>query len=367
MSANIVHIIPTLDRGGAERIVVDLLKHLDRTRFSPSLITLTSIGALCDEIEAAGISHASLNASPLRGAFLVNRLSREIALRKPAVVHTHLFGGDAWGIRAAVKAKVPRIITTEHNVNRDESRARRIIKARALREVTRLIAVSTAVARFAHETYGVPEDKITVIPNGVDVARYVRERRDDQKFRIGAIGRLEEQKGLRFLIEALPLLPDRDWQCVIVGEGSQKQKLEALARKSNVSDRVQLVGGRADIPALLATFDVLVTPSLWEGQGIVLLEAGAAGVPVIASRVDGIAEMLAGKEAALLTAPGDSRGIMLAIRWVREHEEAAAAMAARWKKMVEKEYTIEKMVQRYEAVYHDVISSESANREISQP
>ena len=130
---------------------------------------------------------------------------------------------------------------------------------------------------------------------------------------------------------------------------------------------MQLVGGRADIPALLATFDVLVTPSLWEGQGIVLLEAGAAGVPVIASRVDGIAEMLAGKEAALLTAPGDSRGIMLAIRWVREHEEAAAAMAARWKKMVEKEYTIEKMVQRYEAVYHDVISSESANREISQP
>lgn len=357
MPVNIVHIIPTLNRGGAERIVVDLLKRLDRRRFSPSLITLKSSGALKDEVEAAGIPHVSLKTSSFGGALSVNRLSREIAGLKPAIVHTHLFGGDAWGIRAAVKARVSCIITTEHNVNRDESRTRRIIKARSLKQVTRLIAVSSAVSRYAHETYGVPDNRLTVIPNGIDVAHYGRERRDDQKFRIGAIGRLTEQKGFRFLIEALAMLPDRDWQCVIVGEGSEKARLEALSRKMGVSDRVQLVGGRADIPALLATFDVFVLPSLWEGQGIVLLEAGAADVPVIASRVDGIAEMLAGKEAGLLVAPGDSRGLMLAIRWVREHADAAASMAARWKGIIEKEYTIDKMVERYEKVYEDLLSS----------
>ncbi|MDO8435379.1 MAG: glycosyltransferase [bacterium] len=353
MPVNIVHIIPTLNRGGAERIVVDLLKHIDRKRFSPSLITLKSSGALRDEIEAAGIPHISFTASRLGGALVVNRLARAITSLKPDIVHTHLFGADAWGIRAARKAKVPCIITTEHNVNRDESRTRRIIKSRALREVTRVIAVSPAVARFARETYGVAEDKISVIPNGIDLTHYGHDRRNDQKFRIGALGRLEEQKGFRFLIEALAMLPDRDWQCVIAGEGTQKQKLETLSRKMGVSSRVQLVGGRADVPALLATFDVLVLPSLWEGQGIVLLEAGAAGVPVIASRVDGIAEMLAGKEAALLTAPGDARGIMLALRWVREHTEAANAMAARWKRMIEKEYTIKIMVRRYEDLYEN--------------
>lgn len=347
----LVHIIPTLERGGAERIVVDLLCHIDRKKFDPTLIILKEGGPLLEEITDADIPHRLFSGYYPKGPLLIKRIASELKDLKPDIVHTHLFGGDAWGVLGARKAQVPCIVTTEHNLNRDENLARRKIKARAFRYLSKLIAVSKAVAGFAEITYKVPKDIIDVIPNGIKIEKYTQDHRENEQFRIGAFGRLEKQKGFDFLLGALALLPDKDWQCIIAGEGSRRRALESRARKLKIIDRVQFLGSREDIPALLSTLDVFVLPSLWEGQGISLLEAGAASVPIVASRVDGIAEMLSGKEAALLTAPGDARGIMASIRWVREQKKAAEQMAERWRKIIVKEYTLEKMVQRYEEVY----------------
>ncbi len=307
----IVCLTPRLFVGGAERLMIDIFSRLDRQRFQPQWCCLEGSSddsaAWRSELERAGIEAVVL-ASAKKPSLKVGRLWRLMTigwrlwryLRKtrPDIVQTQLFA-DVYRPIARM-AGVPIIISVEHNLDYDEPAWTRLAKIINRWSVEGIIAVSQAVKQDVIRRYHYSPNKVEVIYNGVDLDKFFRPiakpntaSQNQFLWRLGAIGRLTKQKGFDLLIKALARLPKEiNWQCFIAGTGPQADYLNSLITRFSLSDKIKLVGLQTDIPQFLAGLDWLIVPSRWEGLGLVALEAGAAGVPVVASEVDGLKEII---------------------------------------------------------------------------
>ena len=239
------------------------------------------------------------------------------------LVHAHMFRAEVLGTRAAVAAATPVIVATVHS-----SRVRSAEDIERLAALTpsmdRLIVPSESI-RHKVEAEGRAGARFAVIPNGIDLSRFASPappcalRRElgippDAPL-IGVVARLEPEKGHRFLVEAMPsvLRAVPDARLAIVGEGSQAVALADLTESLGLGDRVVLTGRREDVSAVTADLTVAVLPSLREAQGISILEAMARRVPVVASAVGGIPEVITSGTDGLLVPPGDPSALADAI------------------------------------------------------
>lgn len=299
----ITYIIPTLDRGGAERFFVDLIKNLDKEKFEPSLILYKKGGEWLKELEVFNIKIIILEKKQcldLRNFLKIKKAIKEI---KPDIIHTQL-GADIYGVLAGRLAGVKKIMTTEVNTNNDESFFYNLVKRFSLRFVNKIVAVSQAVKEETKRRYSLNSKKLEIIYNGIELDRFklaIRKFNDNDRpdFIFGTIGRLSEQKGQRYLIRALAKSKNKKAKLFIAGEGELKEEFEAEIKALKLTKRVKLVG-RVVAPDFLANLDAFVLPSLWEGMGIVLVEAALSGLPIIATRVGGISEVVSEKEAWLI-------------------------------------------------------------------
>ena len=299
----ITYIIPTLDRGGAERFFVDLIKNLDKETFEPSLILYKKGGEWLKELEALNIKVIILEKKQrldLRNFFEIKKAIEEI---KPDIIHTQL-GGDIYGVLAGRLAGVKKIMTTEVNTNNDEGFFYNLVKRFSLRYVNKIVAVSQAVKEETKRRYALNYKKLEIVYNGIELNRFklaIRKFNDHERpdFVFGTIGRLSEQKGQRYLIRALAKSKNKKAKLFIAGEGELKSEFEAEIEALKLTKRVELVG-RVVAPDFLARLDAFVLPSLWEGMGIVLVEAALSGLPIIATRVGGVSEVVSDKEAWLI-------------------------------------------------------------------
>ncbi|GDX79220.1 glycosyl transferase family 1 [Deltaproteobacteria bacterium] len=269
----VVHILPELASGGAERLV---LAHV-RADPSVAIATVFGAGALDSAFYGANLTLGERRLGrPSAAAFV--RLVR--AARAADIVHTHLFAGNLWGGLAARLAGRPQV-AHEHNVDRDESAATIAVRTRVGSWPALTIAVSEAAARhsFAQD--------IVVVENGVDLARFSAPWSGGSG--LLAIGRREPQKGFDVLLAALP--------------PGVRLRVAGVGPYAMPHPQVEWLGLRSDVPELLRTADILVVPSRWEGFGLVALEAMAAGTPVIATAVDGLRELVG--NAGLLVPPDD--------------------------------------------------------------
>ncbi len=309
-----------LSAGGAERLVLELCR---RSGVQSTVATVMGLGPLEGAFRAAGIPLLVGGRRPrAAGVEAMLRIAR--AAREVDVVHSHLFGGDTWGRVAARWAGRP-VVSTEHNVDRDETWERGVRRALApLSTVT--IAVSEAVARSAHGR------DIRVIPNGIDLARFGAPWRGGGG--VLAVGRRVPQKGFDVLADACRGLPVR-----VAGGGGY------------TAPGIEWLGPRDDVPALLAAASVLAVPSRWEGFGLAALEGMAAGVPVVASRVDGLVEVVG--EAGLLVPPGDAGALRGAIDRVLSDRALAVELSRRGRERARR-FSIDRMVADYEAVWTEV-------------
>lgn len=302
--------MPTLDKGGAERFLCDLLINLDRTNFDPLLILFKRGGEWLAELTAAGIPVIIFEK---KARFdLSNFLKIFFALKKfqPQIVHTQL-GGDTYGRLAAKVLGVPLIISTEQNVNPDEGLIANLVKKIGNHWSDRIIAISQAVKDDVIKRYKTPADKIVIINNGIMIDKFLRNKSreaNSSKDRIGptfgTIGRLTRQKGQSLLIEAWAKLKHNNSNCLIAGTGPLQDSLAIQIKESGLADRIKLVGLISDVPNFLSSLDAFILPSLWEGQGLVLAEAALAGLPIITSDADGIKESF-NSENAWLFPTGD--------------------------------------------------------------
>ncbi len=357
----ILHILPSLSRGGAEKICRELLLKIDSEKFSSALLLFKDIDfdqAGREELIANNIEIISLRKRCLIDPINFWQILKTIKRVKPDIIHTHL-GGDIYGRLAGKLAGAPIIVSTEHNLNNNERRLAAIGKKITARYAAKIFAVSEAVKNDAVKRYNIPPEKIAVIYNGVDALYfrpdYLRKNNEkngeEKKIIIGALGRLTAQKGFETLIEAATKIKNKDYLIKIAGIGESENKLKDKIIELNLDKRVNLVGA-VNARDFLADIDIFVFPSLWEGLGLAVLEAGSMAKPIIASETGGIKEIINDNNGWLFPA-GDATELAGRIDFVITNlkTEGVREKTEKIKKIVDSQFSLDTMIEAYEEWY----------------
>ena len=358
----VLHYVDAEVFGGSEQAAIHLMTSLDRSRWVPILLHHPGPGItrLVEAATGAGIRTVS---APRAGSGPslpgVLRLRRAIRAERPAVFHAHL----SWplsckhGILAAGLLPGPAIVATAqlYTVPGNALQARL-----RLSPVRRIIAVSREV-QSRYRELGIPAAKLTVVSNGIRLPATVPLRdaslraellRGRPDFLVLTPARLHEQKGHAFLLAAACLVPDVTF--VLAGDGPLRGELERRARELGVAGRCVFLGQRDDVPALLAAADLFLLPSLYEGLPVSVLEAMAAGCPIVATAIGGTDEAVSDGETGLLVPPGDPAALAAAIRRLRADPGLASRLARAGRERVGREFSSAATAERVMRVYDQV-------------
>lgn len=319
----VLHLIPALDVGGAERLLVSLARHHDRTAVSLRVAYFRDGDALRDAIAAEGIRVDRIAPSDL---------PQRLADWKIDVLHSHLIRADLLAGANSRRPDAPRWISTRHNTRyfRGLRRPYGWIDRSYTRNAAALVAVSHAVKSELEQSHPRIDDRICVIPNGVDPPAQGSPRmsRESLQAAFGIppeapalvhVGSLTPQKGHSVLLNAMQRLHAKriPAHLVLFGDGALWGWIDGRSRKLGLDKHVHLAGVTDDTMQWLHAFDVFVFPSLWEGFGLALAEAMQVGLPVIASNVDGIPELVGSDgRAGILVPPGDPHQLAARIQEV---------------------------------------------------
>jgi glycosyltransferase involved in cell wall biosynthesis len=369
--------------GGAERQVVHLAGQLLQRGWDVEVVSLLEPDALTDRLAEAGVAYRTL-AMPKgvpdpRGAW---RLARCIRQMRPDVVHAHMVHANLVTRVTRLLARMPVLICSAHSVFEGGKRF-----DLAYRLTDGLCELTTHVSQAAVDRWvrgGVaPARKMRVMPNGVDVAQFgggaegpaSSEKRRDIRTSLGiggeftflAVGRFKPAKDYGLMLEAFARLRERresagrlPVRLLIAGGGALLEEMRSVARVSGLEEAVSFLGKRADIPDLMQAADAYVMSSAWEGMPVVLLEAAASGLPIVATDVGGNREVLRSDEIGYLVPPGDPAALADALgRLVELPEERRRAMGRAARELVESEYSLERVVSDWEAVYRELMESAS--------
>jgi glycosyltransferase involved in cell wall biosynthesis len=352
---HIVHIIPTLGFGGAERLVVDMVNGGDHHHMRYSIFVLKPHTPLAEHIQKGA---AEVRLIPKRGKISIGlffALRAALKRAKPDIVHTHLFGGDVWGRIAAWSLGIP-VVTTEHNIDLDVGRVRQVVKRILAPLSQEYIACSEAIKKFVVETYGVPARKIRVIRSGVSVGhfRHVKKPVFAEPIRFLILGRQVPQKGIDVALEAFSECASPAWTLDIVGEGVLHNDLRDHAHMLGISGSVKFFPATTRVAEVLEAHDVLLVPSRWEGLGVVVMEAMAAGRVVIVSNVGGLPELVNHGETGYIVPSGDANTLKQAIQFMIEHPEKARGVAEKAQAYAVAHFDAPRMIAAYEAVYRNI-------------
>jgi len=362
----VFHLIHHLRVGGAETLLGELLPRLAAAGFEVHVGCLDDRGPLYDMLQERGITGHFIGRRRGFDPLAVWRLSRLLRNLRIDILNTHSFSAGLWGRIAAVLVRTPHVVTTVHTVAGWSQPRKQRVGNRLLQPFTdRIVAVSESVQRSLIRQ-GLPRDAIQVIYNGIRVEGFRRSTSvaGDRKRLglnpdgplVGMIGRCSPEKGGSDWVRMMAHLARRDArvQGVLVGNGPEQASWRALATAEGVADRIRFVGIKTDIVPWLAVMDVLVCPSIQEAFGIAALEAQAAGVPVVATRMDGFLEALHDGEDALLVEPGNSAAMAEAIQALLDSPDLACRLVEGGNRNVRK-FSIETTAQRYAALYRELL------------
>lgn len=353
----IIHIIPSLDLGGAERLLFDLVSRFDKDVFDIKVLCLKRGGHFSDMIERSGTKVIFRNRPSIPLFMDIVWLFSFFKKERPDIVHTHLFGADVYGRLAARLAGVPKVVSTEHNLNISENFLKRIMKRATSRLSDVVIAVSEAVSVYAQKKEGVAKSKVKIIHNGVAVDDFLYEKRDydSQKYPVvGFVGRLTRQKGVDILLDALANT-ELPIKCKIAGDGEMRKELKNISSGKGLDERVQFLGGVNNVQDFLKAVDIFVLPSRWEGFGIALVEAGLSGLPVIVSRVDGIKEIISEGKDGLFFKAGDADELAGKLDDLSRDSKKRKTLGNNLQKKCLKYFSLKKMIKEYQAVYEQLV------------
>jgi glycosyltransferase involved in cell wall biosynthesis len=365
--ARICQLITELVPSGAERCVYELSRRLDRARFDVEVAALRG-GAVADWLAAEGIP---VHVMHVRGKWDVLKLSRLAGVLRRGkfdLLHTHLFHADLAGRPAARIAGVPHLVNTVH-VAEGRFRPWQFAYARLMGEhCDRVVCVSQAVREFHQRRSRLPGSLYAVIPNGVQTEAYrpdeaarTRLRRQwavpDGEYLLAFVGRLDPQKGIGTLLGALSHLGARGCpaRIVLAGDGPQRKIVENYVAHGEGGRLCRMLGFVDDIPAVLSAADCLVLPSKWEGFGLAALEAMAAGLPVIATRVPGLAEVVRHGQTGLLLDPEDPVALAESIDQLRSDRQLSADLGQAGLKRAAQTYHIDRNIHLHEEMYSEVL------------
>ena len=322
----VVHVHRIRGIGGSERHLLTLLPALAERGIEVLLVGLDDPG--WDPKDFYGALHVP--AVRIRSAhdldpLLLVRLARTL---RADVVHTHLVHADVYGGLAAT-LRGTRLVSTKHNDDPFRTGPFRFVERRLGRLADRVVAITESLRRFTIERVGIAAEKVETIPYGLDRLPEAWGKNPPDDVPDGAcvllaIARLTPQKGIDVAVRALPDLPD-DTVLVVLGEGPERGRLEQLARTLGVDRRLFLQGRVPDVAAWLERATALVHPARWEGFGLGVLEAMLAGLPVVASNVSSLPELVVDAETGYLVPPDDPSALARALVGALERPSLGAA------------------------------------------
>lgn len=361
--------ITDLDVGGAEQALVALATRLDRSRFTPAVYCLgpapADEAASCiPPLSAAGIPVHCLGARSVAGfPTVVWKLRRHFRDFRPVILQTFLFHANIAGRIAARDAGVEHVVCGIRVAER-HSRWHLWLDRLTSSWVHRYVCVSRSVAEFSAKQGGLPREKLVVIPNGVDLEQFpasqpaaLSEAGVPAGSRVVVfVGRLEAQKGLSWLLHVAPqwLRRTTDAHLVVVGRGPERPAMERLAQQQGVADRVHWLGWRRDVAEILAASNVLVLPSRWEGMPNVVLQAMASRLPVLATDVEGVRELLGDGADPQTVAFGDAAGWVEKLTRLLSDRQLAERLGQENRRRIEESFSIQRTVAAYEALWESI-------------
>jgi len=358
-SVRLLHVIDELALGGTELAMVRLARHLNPERFQSQVCAFLP-GAAEEELQACGVPYALIAKRRAFDVSLLLRLRKWMKQQRIQLVHCRSLQGILYGGLAAMWARLPFVVSIHGERTLRLPRAGPILRGSA-RCARAVITVSESLKNLTSQTVGIPLERMTVIYNGVDLDKFT------EKFvtghsslvtpHVGCVGTLREVKGHRYLLEAIAAVREQvpHVHLSLVGDGPARGALEDLRQRLGLNGSVSLWGMRDDVHALLKQFDVFVLPSLSEGISNALLEAMAAGLPVVATNVGGTPEVVQHGVTGLLVPPQDSRALADALRQVLSDPDRRHEMGRKGRERVEAHFSLSAMARHYEQVYEQAL------------
>ncbi len=354
----ILFILPTLNTGGVERFTVNLAKSLTKMGISTVIIIIKSSTDKNLEIDlgSAGIKLISLDKKLKISLNCLIRLVKIIKQIKPDVIHTQLFIADIYGVLAAILARNFNLVTTEQ-YDYKVPVIGRVVKRVLNTYFKYFIVKSAALKKFLQEKYHIEGSKIVQIPNAVDTEKfYISDRNyNSDKITVGAIGRLSPEKGFDILLEAMAVLPGHI-ECLIAGDGLLFDDLSGIIKSFGLVNRVKLIGNIADVPAFYSRIDILAIPSRWESFGLVVLEGGAAGLPVVCADIPALRELIVPEVNGLCFKIGDADSLAERISTLIREPEIRKNLGQALRNLIVSKYHFDKVAGLYLDLYSDIIN-----------
>ena len=362
----ILHVVESLDIGGLEHVVLALAAAQRKRGHEVRIVCLWRRGALADRAEAAGVPVACCGKRQGIDVQALRTMRSDLRAFGAEVLHTHNPMAHYYAVAASLGLGLRVVLNTRHGMGSGALTARRERLFRlALLATDHAVSVCDA-ARARFVAHGVmPAAKAVVVRNGIDLSRFVpRSGEAGAALRtalalsaravvFGTVGRLNEAKQQHRLLGAVRSLADRghDVALVIAGDGELRASLEAETDRLRLRAQVRLLGARSDVPELLAGMDVFVLPSRTEGYSLALVEASAAGLPIIATAVGGNAEIVQDGSTGLIVPPGDDEALARAMAALAADPARREQLGAQSRAWALREGSLDAMCDGYERLY----------------
>lgn len=365
---NITHVVENLNRGGLERMVIELVKLQQRQGHHCQVLCLFESGSLAHELKDVGVVVSACGKRSGLDIRALATLRRRLRSHATEVLHTHNAVAHYQAVLASWGLGIRRVINTRHGMGANQRSGRREwLYRRALARTDVVVTVCEAARQDAVRRGILPLSKVRVIPNGIPVAAFQTASRDrHERLRhmlglsaetrlIGTVGRLNWAKDQAGLIRAFGMVCNQlpNSVLVLIGDGELRAELEQRAIEQGLVGQIRFLGDRSDVHELLSGLDLFALSSLSEGYSMALLEACATALPIVATAVGGNGEIVRDGITGCLVPPSEPRALadaMVALLGDPPHAEALGAAARDW---VATEGSLETMAGRYAALYSD--------------
>lgn len=376
----VLHVITGLEIGGAERVMLETVRHQKAAGYGVSVCSLRPGGPLEPAVREVCPVFTTFMGHALTPQ-VIWRLVRLMRRGRYDVVHSYLYQANLAARVAARLAGVPVNISSVRCSYTWLTWKHFLVDRWTAHLADCITAVSEATRQFSIEREGLPAAKIITLRNGIDVSRFDALDREAARAKMRAAlgygpddlvvcmtGRLHEQKGHTYLFQAVEQLKEHypHLRVLILGDGPARAALEAECRARGLWELVQFLGMRQDVPEILAASDLFAFPSLYEGLPNAVLEAMAMSLPVVASTADGTVEVIDDGVHGLLVPPGDAQALTKALERLLADPALRHALGQAGRKRVEEEFTFQKTMQATEALYYAYLRRKAPGR-LSRP
>ena len=356
---NVLHLITSMNPGGAENLIKFQYSHFNKEKFNIHVGYLIGEGSLI--INNKNFKSKNFSFKGKFNPFSIFSIISYIKKYNITIIHSHLIHAGIIARFISFLVGNVKIISTRHYAKASkDSRLINKFEFFLLKNDLKIICISNYVKNYLIEK-GIPDKKLSVIYNGIDLNLYNNlNKANKNNFTVGTIGRLSEQKGIDITLKAFKkvLLKYPNLNLEIVGEGELKDEYKLLANRLKIENRVKFLGYLQPEAVIkqMQSWEIFVLPSRWEGFGMVLIEAGAVGLPVISTNVEAIPEIIQDNFNGYIVAPNDYNLVADRLLKLISSEENRIKMGQNGKISANKNFSIEKMVLKTEKIYETLES-----------